>query len=433
MNEEANEKKQTVIEVTFEFLKQAYQAGDIKSSRSKMDVFADRLTRSLTCPTLLLAMEDLLRGISAEAERMHPQAVAEMIAVSGDSLAKAMLCWLRQHTKLAAMLAGVRDESLFREALSGIDLAETSEVVDPGNGPQAGCFDIGMSVTCLSPLAHGADGKAGNSTLFRRQQVLSSTGQILTLPFYSGNAIRGQMRDLLADHFLEAMGIKPSLWFFYALYSGGALEENAASTKALAKKLGDNGSIRTEGIREFRLKMIPLSLLGCALGNRVLPGSIQVGELRPACLEWGTGTLPASSLLTWEFLTRREDDECHAENHSMIANTEVLKAGTELRGGINIDHSANALARACLGRALALLQERGQLGAENRRGLGRVSISYEHAPEPAAYDEHLRSNKGEIVEYLRSIGAIDDGKEQKKPEKSEPVAEAPEPGQKDLF
>lgn len=395
------------IEVTFAFLKSVYQASDLKSSRSRMDVFCDRLVRAVTAPTLLRALEDLMRGLNTEAEKMPPVAVADMIAAAGGPDAPAILEWLRQHTKLAAMLAGVRDEALFREALAGIVLPTVATSDEPGAAPAAGRFDIALTARCLSPLAHGADGKAGNSTLFRRQQVLLTNGQIVQLPYYAGNAIRGQMRDLLADHFLATLEIKPALWFFYALYSGGALEEAATSTKALAKQLGDNGSLRTDGLRGFRLKVVPLSLLGCALGNRVLPGRIQVAELRPVCAEWGTGPVPAASLLGWEYITRREDDESHKENHSMIANTEVLKAGTELRGGIMTDHGSNEIERGCLGRALVMLREHGQLGANNRHGLGRAEIAIDKCPDPAPYDAHLKEHRQEIVDYLESIGAID--------------------------
>jgi len=271
----------------------------------------------------------------------------------------------------------------------------------------AGTFAIPIRVTCLSPLAHGADAKAGNATLFRRMPVLSTTGDVLTLPYYSGNAIRGQMRDLLADHFLRTLNVKPALWFFYALYSGGALEEKSAALGAIAKKLGDHGSIRTEGIREFRQRVVQLSLLGCALGNRVLPGRIRVGDLRPECREWGGSELPASSLLMWEYLTRREDFEDHAENHSMIATTECLKPGVTLTGGIDHDAASTHLERACLGLGLMLLAEHGALGAENRRGLGRVTIEAESAPDPQPYLEALAQDEKLIRSYLTSVGAIE--------------------------
>src|SRR5690606_6982356 len=122
-----------------------------------------------------------------------------------------------------------------------------------------------------------------------------------------------------------------------------ALDENSDATKALKKELGDHGAIRATGIRDFRTMFPALSLLGCALGNRVLPGHCQFGDLRPICYEWGTGERPVAEMMTWEYLTRREDHEDHMVHHGMIANTECLRAGAELEGGVDYDHATPEL------------------------------------------------------------------------------------------
>jgi hypothetical protein len=220
------------------------------------------------------------------------------------------------------------------------------------------------------------------------------------------------MRDLLADHFLTSLGLsadrsKPAvaLWFFYALYCGGALEEKSDATKALARNLGDHGAVRSDGVRAFRDHLPALSLLGCALGNRVLPGHVQVGDLRPECREWGQGDTPVAELLTWEFLTRREDHEDHEEHHGMIANTECLRSGTLLEGGVDVDAAMPALERSALGCGLGLLARRGLLGAENRRGLGRVRFELANAPDGEPYESWLAEHKGQVLDFLVEIGA----------------------------
>jgi hypothetical protein len=221
------------------------------------------------------------------------------------------------------------------------------------------------------------------------------------------------LRDLLADHFLSTLGVlsnpekKIVLWFFYVLYSGGALENKSAATKALKKSLGDNGAIRADGIREFRLQLPAVSLLGCALGNRVLPGRIQVGDLRPRCIEWGVGDMPISELLSWEYLTRREDNEAYIDNNSMIVNTEVLKPGVVLDGGIDFDHSITTLEKAALYKGLALLKEKAILGADNRRGFGRIKLLYQPTFSSIEYDDWLNDHKDEILAYMISIGALE--------------------------
>lgn len=280
-------------------------------------------------------------------------------------------------------------------------------------------YDIDFEIECLAPLSHGADIKAGNATLFRRAQVLSNTGQVLSLPFYAGNAIRGKMRDLLAVHFLSSLGLEPSkskppcsLWFFHALYAGGALEENSEQAKTLGKRLGSGGAVNMSGIHEFRDTIPMLSLLGTALGNRILAGRINVADCRPICTEWGTGDQPVGTLFEWQYLTRREDHEAHeqGDNHSMIANTECLKSGTILKGGIDIAGHITDLEVSCLQKGISLLQEHGYLGAESRRGFGKVNLKahyHDIDTHDGYYNKYLSDNKKAILEYLENISAIE--------------------------
>ncbi len=398
------------LQTTIAFLKNVLASADLQGGRYYLDIFTDRLTKSVSEPTLSAAMEQLLRNVNAGGEKLHPPLAAAMLRLAGSDDGPRVLRWLREQTRLAVMLSNCKDPGIIAEALAETTLPEAG---GQGAARPRGSFQIGMRVRCESPLAHGADGKAGNATLFRRIQVLATNGEVLRLPYYSGNAVRGQVRDLLADHLLRAVGMTPdrskppvSLWFFYALYSGGALEENSAAQKALRKNLGDHGTIRAEGIRQFRDTLPSLSLLGCALGNRVLPGHCQFADLRPVCREWGNGEAAAAELMAWEYLTRREDHEDHTEHHGMIANTEVLRAGTELEGGVDMDHSMPRVERAALARGLLLLQERGMLGAENRRGFGRVDIELTGLPDPDLYDEHLREKSAEIMDYLARINAV---------------------------
>lgn len=400
------------IETAIDFLSSALAAMRLESGRgSRLDLFADRLVKASSEPALPAAMEHLLRAIDASTDDIHPPLAARMLAVANGPDGPRLLRWWREQAKLVTLIAATRDEEVRKAALAEIELPAT---LAEGRAVLRGDYKISLRASCETPLAHGADGKAGNATIFRRMDVLTDAGT-LHLPYYAGNALRGQMRDLLADHFLLSLGMRAdrvnpviSMWFFYALYSGGALEENSEATKALKKQLGDHGAIRATGIRDFRTILPGLSLLGCALGNRVLPGHVQIADLRPVCYEWGTGDRPVAELLTWEYLTRREDHEDHTVNHAMIANSEVLRAGTELEGGIDYDHATPELERAALGRGLALLAEVGQLGAENRRGFGRVKLVIDGAPDPAPYDAFLQDNAGEIKQYLERIGAFPD-------------------------
>lgn len=398
------------MKTTIEFLHTVYASADMGGSRYKPDMFADRLARAASEATLERCCEHLLKACNAAGERLYTPAVVRMIGVANSSEAPRILRWLRENPKLAAALACTRhDDPGLAEVVDSITLPEASAT---GAAAPRGDFGIGIRATLHAPMAHGADGKAGNATIFRRIRVLTTTGDTLELPYYSGNAVRGQVRDLLADHLLRALGLpadraKPvvALWFFYALYSGGALEEKSDATKALRKQLGDHGAARNDGIRTFRDLLPSLSLLGCALGNKVLPGHVQFADLRPVCAEWGTGSLPVAELMTWEFLTRREDHEDHQENHSMIAQTEVIRAGAELEGGLEHDRAIPAIEKAALARGLLLWQDRGMLGAENRRGLGRADITLSNLPDPDPFDRFLVDRKSDILAYLDEITA----------------------------
>jgi hypothetical protein len=400
------------LKATMDMVRAEKRASQMKVSRNFTDFLADRIVQAGTEPTLLAFVERLSSLLDCDSGYIGGDVTAALMRAINSPDVAAVLEWVREYPRIVAMVVSLKDDADYTAALEQIEVAPVADkgTALPGRAPQ-----VGITITCESPLAHGADSKAGNATIFRRCQVLSTTGQVLSLPFYAGNAVRGQMRDLLADDFLRALGLTPrrdeppcKLWFFHALYAGGALEENSAQAKAIAKKLGNNGAVKAEGIHELR-DMIPhLSALGYALGNRIISGRLNVCDCRPRCAEWGSGETPVASLMEWTYLTRREDHEGHADDHhsGMIANTECLRAGTMLEGGLDIHDHATDIERSAIGRGLELLSDRGWLGAENRRGLGQVAISLEGAPAGDTYSEYLAANKDKILDYLETIGAI---------------------------
>lgn len=384
----------------------------MKASRNFLDLFSDRVRQAATESTMLAFGERLSALVNASVGSIPEETVTAFIMGAAHADADAVLGWLRTYPRIATMVAALRTATEREDIINTIVLQPC--VAPAGAIPARAEFDIGIKVDCLSPLAHGADGKAGNATLFRRMNVLTSGGAVLSLPYYAGNALRGQLRDALADHLLRQLGLKPSrsrpplsLWFFHVLYAGGALEDNSEATKRMSVKFGKApGVLRTDALREFRDLLPCVSLLGCALGNRVLPGRVQVGDLRPRCAEWGTGTKHVGELMEWTFLTRREDLETHAENTSMIATTETLKLGTVMDGGIDVDTHVQDVELAALARGLLLVQERGRIGAENRRDLGSVRMEFSRLPDPAPYDAFLVSRKAEVLKYLSDVGAM---------------------------
>ncbi len=399
-------------QIVFDFIRALKCASQTKNNINTDSFLASRITQACTEQTLIDMAERLCKSLDVSINYVAGDKLSAFMRVAANVEAGAsILQWLRRHPLIAAMIITLRNDDDYIASLDSIELEDVH--YDSGTAPQRGVFQIPITARLLSPLAHGGDAKAGNATLFRRGQILSTTGQVLDLPFYAGNALRGQIRDLLADHFISALGLMPNrsappiaLWFFHAIYAGGVLEDGSA-VKQVMQQLGLHGSIRADGVSRFREHLPALSALGVALGNRVLPGRLQVADLRPRCVEWATGDIPSAQLFEWTFLTRREDHEAHSDHHGMIANTECLRTGCVLDGGIDIDTHASDLERSAIGFGLELMTRRGMLGAENRRGLGQIDLSFENLPDSAPYLDFLRSEKDRIRAYLDEIGALD--------------------------
>ncbi len=388
-------------------------ASGVKVKRSFTDFVADRIIQAATERHLISMMERIANLLDVDTSRVNGDAFVGFLKAAQSSEASAVHEWLRQYPRVAAMIASIHSNEEFFESVEQIEVDGVGD--NPGTAFQSPNYDVPICVTCLSPLSHGSDSKAGNATVFRRMKVLSTTGQVLALPFYAGNAVRGQVRDLLADHFLATLGLAPrrddppcKLWFFHALYAGGALEENSQQAKKIGEKLGKNGALKADGMHELRNMIPPISALGAALGNRIISGRANFGDLRPECIEWANGKSSAGALFEWTYLTRREDHEQHAEgNHSgMIVNVETLRSGTRLHGGVDISKHATDIESACISRGLNLLADRGYIGAENRRGFGKVMVETHNLPDPDVYDSYLSDKKDLILAFLQEIGAI---------------------------
>jgi hypothetical protein len=426
--------KNEILKHTMEMICAISDTSLIKNKRNYADYFSDKLRQAASENNLQAMIEklcNLMECSSGFIISKYKKEFKDFCKASANNQSVSVLKWLRNNTFLSIMTCLSKkewdEEALTKEGKKGnykinpeyyeiIDSFEIEDYSLSGVAPKQSDFDINIEIECLSPFAHGGDIKAGNATLFRRMQILSTKNETLDLPFYAGNSLRGKMRDLLADHFLKSLGLEANktrppiaLWFFHSLYAGGALKSSDTSTKKVIKKLGNNGALDSKAIHEFRQNIPMLSLLGSAIGNRILEGKVNINDLRPVCHQWGFDSdIDVSDLFTWEFLTRREDHEEHEENSSMIANTEVLKSGTILKGGIDINDNISGLERSTLSLGITLLKEKGYLGAENRRGFGKVEIQVDIIlADSDIYKEFLKTNKSNILEYISSIGAIE--------------------------
>jgi len=396
----------------FSVLRFIYSHCGIKSKRNGTEFIADKIVQAGTQNDIVSFIETLAQIMDADIGAIWQSRGAEFLSNASRPEAEQIYAWIIKHPRVASMIIALPRQEQVDEAIEAVSLMDVQK---EGQALPNKPYEIQITIETISPLSHGSDTKAGNATLFRRMNVLSDTGATLSLPYYAGNAFRGQMRDLLADDFLRFIGITPdktnpkiALWFFHTIYAGGALEENSDASKAFSKLLGANGAIKAEGVYQFRDTLPMISALGCSLGNRIIEGRANFGDFRPRCYEWNSGPQKVSELMTWEYLTRREDHEGHddGENKSMIATTECLKAGVILDGGIDMRGHASDLERSVIGRGLWLMQQHGYIGANARRGFGRVAISAENAPDKTLYENYMKENKDRIVNFLEGLGAL---------------------------
>lgn len=391
-------------------------------SRNRYDFYADRLRVATTESNLLAAVNRYSELLGCPV--LSEQSTMNIMRASSAADAKAVYQWLREQPKVAIGMTKIKydERAAVIEAL--VEAYEAQEVKEGIQKPRRP-FDIGITALVTQALAHGDDAKAGNAQLFRRCDVRGG----LRLPFYSGNAIGGAMRDLLADHYLQALGIKldkaepaVNIWAFHLLYSGGIMADGAIPKEFERVLTGAAaGTMRSDGVRQLR-NMIPFFSMMGGIGKTPMEGYAYINDLRPQCIEWGTGDTSVNDLMSWRFLARRDDFEgrtskqqladgdsqAETANTSMLANTECLAEGTVLDGGIDVSNHMSEIEMSALSRGLLLLQEHGYLGGKKHRGYGRVNIEYQTSItlDPKPYDDYLQVHKAEILEYLQTIGAF---------------------------
>ncbi len=125
--------------------------------------------------------------------------------------------------------------------------------------------------TLRSPLSH--IGEAISTTSYLVQEpILQADGAIEEVFCYSGNAWRGQLRDLATIYLLEHLGSpRIPLQSFHLLFAGGAI--------------GGEQVIDIERARQYRRAIPVFSIFGGGVGNQILPGKLRVSNCYPLCEE----------------------------------------------------------------------------------------------------------------------------------------------------
>lgn len=277
---------------------------------------------------------------------------------------------------------------------------------------------IALTYTLTAPLHHGA-GSSGNTALLRTQEVVQPDGTSVQVPFVSGNSIRHGLRDALAWHLVNTVGV-----------------EDGTLTKAEVDLLWSGGAVTATGARtnlELRRQvdglLASLGLLGFAAQSDIHAGVLRASDLILVAQE-NAWRLPdelaqsphagkrAGAYRSSEFGTRHDVDstpvarlvEMTSEvvgTTQMIYDHATLKAGSKLHGELSLDPAATSAHRTALYAALALWVQDGtvQLGARGSHGWGTASVEGLPDTRTALMDwtDHLRAHAAEVRALITEV------------------------------
>lgn len=296
--------------------------------------------------------------------------------------------------------------------------------------------------TLKAPMSHIGE-TISNSSYLVQEKILQDDGTVEEVFAYSGNAWRGQLRDLSAAYMLDRLN-RPevSLDMFHLLFSGG--------------RIGGAQSTDIDQARRLRAAIPMLSLFGGGVGNQLLAGKMRVGSSYPLCRQ-AIPVLPKvfhpmaekidyADLTFQKELSRRDDgknDEARqylpppditllpgaagteaaarkqrreeGPADQMRMRMELVTPGTRLASFITLSDVTDAQI-GCLVAALHAFSRNPFIGGQSARGFGLVDLEYRFrdtgtgetvdqfltvadgesllAPEAQAakdaYDQHLR-------------------------------------------
>jgi hypothetical protein len=254
-----------------------------------------------------------------------------------------------------------------------------------------------------SPIIHTEE-TIGNVARIKRIKVLDA-GKSVSVPALSGNSFRGQLRDLIGDHFIEMVRendspVTMSPLMYGVVFSGGVLKEKY-------KELGTH--------METLMQAMPLlRVMGSAFGNRMMPSKISVSHLVPLAQETASyladtlagfpesghvlaqrlaeyrANLPAAEELTFEEgpLTRKKDEENPiltrnvalegeaVEQQQMIYHVECIAGGTVMLQRVGSKFPLSEVELGCLLDGLHAFARTPFVGGRGAAGYGRVNFVY---------------------------------------------------------
>jgi len=135
------------------------------------------------------------------------------------------------------------------------------------------------------PLSYGEEAVGIKALIKRINILLPERGEVIRIPVILGNGIRGVLRDLMTIVFLEKVAeaakskgqkVEVDSRVLLLMLSGGVLTR------------GGEGRVTAKAIDNLRKEvelLPPLSLMGFALSNVMVPSKIKVSTFYPVCNE----------------------------------------------------------------------------------------------------------------------------------------------------
>ena len=274
------------------------------------------------------------------------------------------------------------------------------------------------TATLVSPLHHGA-GTSGNTSLLRTQEVVTPDGRHASVPFVSAGSIRHGLRDALAWHIADTLGLTPGTLTkaqVDLLWSGGAVTTTGAETDL-------------EMMRRVEDVLPSLAMLGYAAQSDIISGTLRASDLILVCEEnaWrlpeSARELPpagkrAAAYRTEEFGTRHDvasspvarlvDAAAYivgAKTTQMIYDVQALKAGSVLSGHLMLTPAATEAHELVLSAAVDLWATDGMthLGAKSATGYGQARIDGLTGGGLDWWTGHLNDRRDDILTLLADL------------------------------
>ncbi|MEK3645843.1 hypothetical protein [Aeribacillus sp. FSL M8-0235] len=178
-------------------------------------------------------------------------------------------------------------------------------------------YRIETIYTLLQPLSHIGESESTQS--FLNTTTVVNDGKPEEVFVYTGNALRGMLRDCGARYLLNKLEIQVPLKAFHLLFSGGSI--------------GGAQSLDIDQAKIIRKALPFVSLFGGGVGNQILDGKLKQTFAYPICRETN-GILPSyveKSDYSWRHFTNviefsRKDDEKNVNiaDQFLLNNEETL-------------------------------------------------------------------------------------------------------------